>query len=127
MIPFTDESPASLLLSTMAGDASVLGSENASLDTLFGRLSLWRQVSNDVGQHIHLNGRILLYVIQGSLTELRCRDEIVCPLIERAVQNMGPGATLCRTTMPLLTPLRSSQISCRLLPRFGSRQVLDNE
>ena len=38
MIPFTDESPASLLLSMMAGDTSVLGSENASLDTLFGRL-----------------------------------------------------------------------------------------
>ena len=38
MIPFTDESPASLLLSMMAGDASVLGSENASLDMLFGRL-----------------------------------------------------------------------------------------
>ena len=29
MIPFTDASPASLLISTMAGDASVLGSENA--------------------------------------------------------------------------------------------------
>ena len=38
MIPFTDESPASLLLSTMVGDASVLGSENASLDMLFRRL-----------------------------------------------------------------------------------------
>jgi len=38
MIPFTDESPSSLLLSTMAGDAPVLGPENASLDTLFGRL-----------------------------------------------------------------------------------------
>jgi len=38
MIPFTDESPASLLLSTMAGDVSVLGSENASLDMLFRRL-----------------------------------------------------------------------------------------
>ena len=38
MVPFTDVSPASLLLSTMAGDASVLGSENASLDTLFRRL-----------------------------------------------------------------------------------------
>ena len=38
MIPFTDDSPASLLLSTMAGDVSVLGSQNASLDTLFGRL-----------------------------------------------------------------------------------------
>ena len=38
MIPFTDESPASLLLSTMAGNASVLGSENTSFDALFGRL-----------------------------------------------------------------------------------------
>ena len=38
MIPFTDESPASLLLSVMAGNASVLGSENVSLDMLFGRL-----------------------------------------------------------------------------------------
>ena len=38
MIPFTDESSDSLLLSTKAGDASVLGSENASLDMLFGRL-----------------------------------------------------------------------------------------
>ena len=38
MISFTDDSPASLLLSTMAGDASVLGSENALLDMLFGRL-----------------------------------------------------------------------------------------
>ena len=33
-----DESPASQLLSTMAGNASVLGSENASFDMLFGRL-----------------------------------------------------------------------------------------
>ena len=43
-----------------------------------GGWSLWRQISNDVGQHIyiHLNGRILLYVIQGSLTDQCCRDEI---------------------------------------------------
>jgi len=38
IIPFTDESPASPLLSTMAGNASVFGSENASLNILFGRL-----------------------------------------------------------------------------------------
>ena len=90
---------------------------------------LWRQISNDVSQHNYnyLNGRILLYFIQGSLTGLRCRDEIVCPLIQRAVQAMGPGATLCRPSMPLLTELRSSQISCRLLPKVGSCQVLDNE
>ena len=37
-MPFTDESPASLLLSAMAGNACVLGSENTSFDTLFGRL-----------------------------------------------------------------------------------------
>ena len=37
----------------------------------------------------------------------------MCPLIHRAVQAMGPGATHCRTTVPLLTELRSSQISHR--------------
>ena len=37
----------------MAGDASVLGFENASLDTLFGRLiALEAYISNDVGQHV---------------------------------------------------------------------------
>ena len=123
MIPFRDETFALPLLSTMEGNASVLCSENVSLDTLFGRLITmsmdWRQISN--------NGRIVLYIIQGSLTGLRCRDEIVCPLIQRALQAMGPGATLCRTPMPLLTELGSSQISCRPLFRFGSGQFLDNE
>ena len=76
---------------------------------------------------IHLNGRILLYTIQGSLTDLRCRDKIVCSLIQCALQAMGPGATLCRTTVPLLTESESSQISCRPLPRFGSCHSLDNE
>ena len=53
MIPFTDESPASPLLSTMVGNVSVLGFENASLDTLFGRLiALEAYISNDVGQHV---------------------------------------------------------------------------
>ena len=52
MIPFTDKSPALLLLSTMAGDVSVLGSENASLDTLFGRLIAMEQINNDVGQPV---------------------------------------------------------------------------
>ena len=47
MIPFTDESPASLLLAMMAGDASVLGSENTSLDTLFGRL-----IAMEADQHV---------------------------------------------------------------------------
>ena len=90
---------------------------------------LWRQISNDVGQHnyIYLNGRILLNFIQGSLTGLRCRDKIVCPLIQRVVQAMGPGATLCRPSMPLQTELRSSQIYCHPLSRFGSRQFLNNE
>ena len=35
--------------------------------------------------------------------------------------------TLCRTTKPLLTELRSSQISCCLLSRFGSCQFFDND
>ena len=48
----TDKSPALLLLSTMAGDASVLGSENASLDTLFRRLIAMEQIINDVGQPV---------------------------------------------------------------------------
>ena len=56
---------------------------------------------------------MLLCIIQGSLTGLHCRDEIVCPLIQSAQQAMGPGATLCRTTVPLLTELGSSQISHR--------------
>ena len=73
---------------------------------------LWRQISNDVGQHISTSV-VGNYVIQGSLTSLRCRDE-------------GPGAILCRTTMPLLAELRSSQIYCRPLSRFGSHQFLDN-
>lgn len=42
----------------------------------------------------HLNGRTPLYTIQGALTGLRYRDEIVRPLIQPALQAMGPGATL---------------------------------
>ena len=68
-----------------------------------------------------------LYIIQGSLTGLRCRDEIVCPLIQHALQAMGPGAILCRTTVPLLTELRSSQIFCCPLSTFGSHQFWGNE
>ena len=45
-------SPDSLLLSMKAGDVSFLGSENASLVHYSGGRSLWRQVSNDVGQHV---------------------------------------------------------------------------
>ena len=74
--------------------------------------AVWRLVAMEANQKwcgsacIHLNGRILLYVIQGSLTDLHCGDEIMCPLIHCALQAMGPGATLCRTTMPLITELR---------------------
>ena len=123
-----DESPASQLLSTMAGNASVLGSENTSFSTLFGRLIAMEADQYWCGSaYIHLSGRILLYIIQGSLTGLHCRDEIVCPLIQHALQAIGPGATFCRTPVPLLTELRSSQISCRPLSRFGSCKFLDNE
>ena len=66
---------------------------------------LWRQISNGAGQHISTSKVEYYSVIQGSLTGLCYRDEIVCPLIQRALQAMGPGATLCRTTMPLLTEL----------------------
>ena len=95
-----------------------------------GGRSLWRQISNDVGQHVSTSmvlGRMLLCVIHGSLTDLRCRDEIVCSLIHPALQAMGPCATLCRTPLPLLTELRSSQISCHPLPKVGSCQSLDKE
>lgn len=42
----------------------------------------------------HLNGRTPLFVIQGSLTGQRYRDEIVRPIVQPALQVMGPGATL---------------------------------
>ena len=43
---------------------------------------------------ILLEGATPLYVIQGSLAGQRHRDEIVRPLIQPALQAMGPGATL---------------------------------
>ena len=90
-----------------------------------GGWSLWRQISNNVGQHISTS--MVECYSMSFRAGLRCRDEIVCPLIQCALQAMGPGATLFRTTVPLLTELGSSHISCRLLPRFGSCQFLDSE
>ena len=43
---------------------------------------------------IHHNCRTPLSVIQGSLTGLRYKEDIVRPVIQPAVQAMGPGATL---------------------------------
>ena len=43
---------------------------------------------------IHFNGKTPLCVIQGSLTGLRYRGEIVRPLIQPALQAVGPGVTL---------------------------------
>ena len=43
---------------------------------------------------LHLNGTTPLYIIQGFLTGVRYRDEIVSPLIQPALQAMGKGATL---------------------------------
>ena len=43
---------------------------------------------------IDLNGTTPLYIIMGSLTGQRHRDEIVRPLIQPAVESMGPSATL---------------------------------
>ena len=93
-----------------------------------GGWSLWRQISNDGGQHIStLMVEYYSTSFRANLTGLRCRGESVCPLIQCALQAMGPGATLCRTTMPLLTELGSSQIACHPLSRFGSHQFLDSE
>ena len=41
-----------------------------------GGWSLWRQISNDVGQHISTSVVEYYSVIQGPLTGLRCRDSI---------------------------------------------------
>ena len=43
---------------------------------------------------INLNGRRPLYIVQGSLTGLRYRDETMRPLYQPAPQAMGPGTTL---------------------------------
>ena len=43
---------------------------------------------------IDLNGTTPLYIIQGSLTGQRHKDEIVRPLIQPALHAMGAGATL---------------------------------
>ena len=42
----------------------------------------------------HLHGRTPLHVIQGSLTGQRYRDEIISPIVQPALQAIGPGATL---------------------------------
>lgn len=43
---------------------------------------------------IHLHGRTPLHLVRGTLTGLRYRDEVVGPLIQPALQAMGPGAVL---------------------------------
>ena len=103
MIPFTDESCFSVAFKRLSWVLRTLHWIRCS-----GCWSLWRQISN--------NGRIVLYIIQGSLTGLRCRDEIVCPLIQRALQAMGPGATLCRISDNSATPHRARVITYFLLP-----------
>ena len=44
--------------------------------------------------NIYPNGRTPLYIIHGSLTSIRYRDEIMHPLIQPALQGMEPGANL---------------------------------
>ena len=46
----------------------------------------------------------------------RCRDEIVCPLIQCALQAMGPGATLLQDNSA--TPHRPRVITDFLPPAF---------
>lgn len=43
---------------------------------------------------IHTNGRTPLYLVQGMLTGLRYRDEILGPIVQPALQAIGEGAIL---------------------------------
>ena len=43
---------------------------------------------------IHLYGKTLLYLVQGNLTGVRYRDEIVRRFVLPTLQAMGPGAIL---------------------------------
>ena len=43
---------------------------------------------------IHLHGRTPLHLVQGNLTSVRYRDEIVRCFVLPTLQTMGPGAIL---------------------------------
>ena len=48
----------------------------------------------------HLNGRTQLHIVQGTLTGQRYKDDIVGPLIQPALQAIGPGAILQEDNAP---------------------------
>ena len=75
----------------MTGDLSGAGTE--SVQGAFRELDRYGGGSVMAWGGIHLNGRTPLYVIQGSVTGLVYRDEIMRPLIQPAQQAMGPGAS----------------------------------